>query len=420
MDDTAAASQGQGSLHQDALADETRRAQKAETLLRGIAETIPGFVWAADAAGQLDFSTQSWVRFSGSQPQQSLGDGWAAFLHPDDLPAVKLAWSHAIATGTPYDTRFRLRRWDGVYRWFLVRATPLRDDTGAIIRWAGINVDVDDRVQAERALLELNATLEQRVAQATAEREQVEDALRQSQKMEAIGQLTGGIAHDFNNMLQGVVGSLDLIRRRLDQGRVREIGHLLDLATQGANRAGALTAQLLGFARRQALTPHPIDPATVVADMAELVRRTVGPAIVVILDVLHGQQVLCDVNGLESSILNLAINARDAMPNGGRLTLAVAATALDAAEIAGHDELRPGPYARIAVTDTGTGMTPDIAARACEPFFTTKPVGRGTGLGLSQIYGFVRQLGGLVRIDTGPGRGTTIALLLPILPPAPA
>ena len=414
-DETAGALQGQ-----DALADETRRAQKAETLLRGIAETIPGFVWAADAAGQLDFSTQSWVQFSGGQPRQSLGDGWAAFLHPDDLPAVKVAWAHAIATGTAYDTRFRLRRWDGVYRWFLVRATPLRDDTGAIIRWAGINVDVDDRVQAERALLELNATLEQRVAQAADEREQVEAALRQSQKMEAIGQLTGGIAHDFNNMLQGVIGSLDLIRRRLEQGRVGEIGHLLALATQGANRAGALTAQLLSFARHQALTPHPIDPADIVADMAELVRRTVGPAIMVILDVVHGQQVLCDVNGLESSILNLAINARDAMPDSGRLTLSVAAIALDAAEIAGHDELHPGPYARLAVTDTGTGMTPDIAARAFEPFFTTKPVGRGTGLGLSQIYGFVRQSGGLVRLDTAPGRGTTIALLLPILPPARA
>lgn len=207
----------------NALAHYTRRADQAETLLRGISETIPGFTWAADAAGQVDHSTQSWVKFSGGQPGKSLGDGWATFLHPDDLLNARLAWEHAIATGTDYDTRFRVVRADGSYRWFLARATPRRDDTGAITRWAGINVDVDEQVQAERALQDLNATLEQRVAEATAAREQVEAELRQSQKIEAIGQLTGGIAHDFNNMLQGVVGSLDMIRRRLDQGRVNEI-----------------------------------------------------------------------------------------------------------------------------------------------------------------------------------------------------
>ena len=401
----------------DALAHHTRRADQAETLLRGISETIPGFLWAADAAGQVDYTNQSWVKFSGDQPGRSMGDGWATFLHPDDLSDARLAWEHAIATGTAYDTRFRLRRGDGSYRWFLVRATPLRDETGAITRWAGINVDVDEQVQAERALQDLNATLEQRVAEATAAREQVEAALRQSQKMEAIGQLTGGIAHDFNNMLQGVVGSLDMIRRRLDQGRLDEIGQLLGLATQGANRAGALTAQLLGFARQQALCPHPIDPADIVAGMAELVRRTVGPGILVSVETVPGLSVHCDGNGLESAVLNMAINARDAMPDGGRLMLSVAATTLGATDIIGHDRLGPGAYARIAVADTGTGMTPETAARAFEPFFTTKPMGRGTGLGLSQLYGFVSQSGGLVQLDTGPGRGTAVALLLPLLHP---
>ncbi len=396
--------------------DDAQRADRAETLLRGISETIPGFVWAADPSGKLDYTTQSWVTFSGGIPGQSLGDGWAAFLHPDDLLATRNAWAHAIATGTPYDTRFRVRRADGVYRWFLVRATPLRNAAGTITRWAGINVDVDEQVQAELALQEMNATLEQRVAQAMAEREQLEAALRQSQKMEAIGQLTGGIAHDFNNMLQGVIGSLDLIRRRVEQGRVDEIGRLLTLATQGADRAAALTAQLLSFARRQSLTPLLIDPSAIVADMAELVRRTAGPAVVVELDTIPGLQVRCDVSGLESAILNLAINARDAMPAGGHLRLSVRPVALRGADLAGRDGLAPGDYVRIAVADTGTGMTADVAQRAFEPFFTTKPVGRGTGLGLSQIYGFVHQSGGVVTLDSLPGRGTEVVVVLPAAP----
>ncbi len=398
---------------QGTLADETRRAQQAENLLDGVAEAIPGFVWAADPAGKLNYSTKSWTRFSGGAPGQSLGDGWAAFLHPDDLPHAQAAWVHAIATGTSYDVRFRVRRADGVYRWFLVRATPLRDAAGNITRWAGINVDVDEQVQAEQALLEMNATLEARVAEASADRELIEAALRQSQKMEAIGQLTGGIAHDFNNMLQGVIGSLDLIRRRIEQGRVDEIGRLLTFATQGADRAAALTAQLLSFARRQALVPRLIDPAAVVSDMAELVRRTAGPAVTVTLATTEYLQVLCDLNGLESAILNLAINARDAMPDGGRLTLSVRIAALGPGEIAGHDGLEAGDYVRIGVADTGTGMTPETAQRAFEPFFTTKPVGRGTGLGLSQLYGFVRQSGGLVQLDSRLGRGTEVAILLP-------
>ena len=398
--------------------DDVQRAHRAETLLQGISETIPGFVWAADPTGKLDFSTNSWVRFSGGMPGQSLGDGWVAFLHPDDLLGARTAWSHAIAQGTAYDTRFRLRRADGVYRWFLVRATPLRDASGAIIRWAGINVDVDEQVQAEMALQEMNATLEHRVAQAVAEREQLEAALRQSQKMEAIGQLTGGIAHDFNNMLQGVIGNLDLIRRRIEQGRANEVGRLLTLAAQGADRAAALTAQLLSFARRQSLTPRLIDPSAIVTGMAELVRQTAGPSVVVVLDTMPGLQVRCDVSGLESAVLNLAINARDAMPRGGQLRLSVRMVAMQAADLAGHEGMLPGEYVRIAVADTGIGMTPDVALRAFEPFFTTKPVGRGTGLGLSQIYGFVRQSGGVVALDSVPGRGTEVVVLLPCAPDA--
>ena len=408
---------GAGADHSEggatALATALTRVDQAETLLRGLSETIPGFIWAADAQGGLDYSTQAWVDFAGGQPNETRGNGWANFVHADDLPRALAAWHAALESGTPYDVRFRVRRRDGVYRWFLVRATPLRDGAGTIVRWAGINVDVHDQVQAELALQELNANLEARVAQATAERELIEATLRQSLKMEAIGQLTGGIAHDFNNMLQGVIGSLDLIRRRIEQGRTAEIGRLVGLATQGADRAAALTAQLLSFARRQALTPRPADPATVVRTMAELVRRTVGPAVTVTLGLQEGLSIVCDVNGLENAILNLAINARDAMPGGGTLSLAVTGVMLDTADTAGHDGVEPGPFVRLTVEDTGVGMTAEVAVRAFEPFYTTKPVGLGTGLGLSQIYGFVSQSGGIVDLRTALGAGTTVSLLLP-------
>ena len=388
-------------------------ANDAETLLFAIAETMPGSIWAADVRGALDFSTHGWGNLASSECGQACGDGWAAFVHPDDLPATGDKWRHSIATGSPFDNRFRVRGHDGLYRWFLARAIPLRDTSGTIIRWAGINVDVDDQVQTEHTLCHLNATLERRIALALAEREEAEGALRQAQRMEAIGQLTGGIAHDFNNMLQGVIGSLDLIQRRIGQGRYDEIDRFVTLAGQGADRAAALTAKLLSFARRQALIPQLTDPADIVVQMAEMVRCTVGPCIEVELDVIRDLQVRCDVSGLENAILNLAINARDAMPDGGRLVLSVGRALLTGADIAGHDGLYPGDYVRIALADTGTGMTADVASRVFDPFFTTKPIGQGTGLGLSQLYGFVRQSGGLVQLVTAEGRGTMFSMLLP-------
>ncbi len=266
---------------------------------------------------------------------------------------------------------------------------------------------VDERT---RALHDANTAL----LQEAEERARAEDALRQLQKMEAVGQLTGGIAHDFNNMLQGIGGSLELLQRRAEQGRVPDAMRYLENARKGVERAAVLTHRLLAFARRQTLQPSPIALDASVTHLAELIRRTMGPGIAVELRLAdHGRSVLCDRNQLESALLNLAINARDAMPDGGTLTIATANRRLNWADLSGQDEAKPGEYLEISVTDSGTGMTPSVAARAFEPFFTTKPVGQGTGLGLSQLYGFARQSGGSARLESAPGRGTTVRLFLP-------
>jgi nitrogen-specific signal transduction histidine kinase/CheY-like chemotaxis protein len=256
--------------------------------------------------------------------------------------------------------------------------------------------------------------LERRVAERTAELMTAEETLRQAQKMEAVGQLTGGIAHDFNNMLQGVVGGINMARRRVAEGRAEETLRYLEAAREAAERAAGLTRRLLAFARRQQLDPKPVDADGLVAGLADLVRRTMGPGVGVELRLHDGAGcVLCDPNELESALLNLCINARDAMPEGGLLTVGTADVHLSAADTP-EDEAKPGKYVAISVADTGTGMPPEVLERVFEPFFTTKPQGQGTGLGLSQVYGFVRQSGGLVRIESAPGRGTTVRLLLPL------
>ena len=251
------------------------------------------------------------------------------------------------------------------------------------------------------------------------EQRQAEEALRQSQKMEAVGQLTGGIAHDFNNMLQAIGGGLELAQRRVEQGRAAEAARYVEGARTTVARAAALTHRLLAFSRRQALQPRTVEPDALIAGMAELVRQTAGPGIAVELRTGGAWAVLCDPNQLENVLLNLAINARDAMPEGGRLTFSTRDVTLAPADVAGQDGVAAGDYVEIAVADTGAGMDEATRARAFEPFFTTKPIGQGTGLGLSQAYGFVRQSDGMVRLDSVPGQGTTVRLCLPRHAPSP-
>jgi PAS domain S-box-containing protein len=251
-------------------------------------------------------------------------------------------------------------------------------------------------------------------AREVTERRRLEEQLRQSQKMEAIGQLTGGIAHDFNNLLQGIVGSLEVIRKRIAQGRLADVERFLGSAMTSANRAAALTHRLLAFSRRQPLDPKPVEPNQLIASMEDLLRRSIGEQVSVELILAPGLwRTLCDPNQLESAVLNLAINARDAMPDGGRLTIETSNADFAAADAARRHGVSPGQYVSIRVTDTGTGMTPEVASRAFDPFFTTKPTGQGTGLGLSMIYGFARQSEGYAKIETEPGRGTAVQLYLP-------
>ncbi len=247
------------------------------------------------------------------------------------------------------------------------------------------------------------------------ERRQAEEALRQAQKMEAIGQLTGGIAHDFNNMLQGIAGGIELARRRISAGRPDDAKHYLDSVHQNTERAAALTHRLLAFSRRQALAPKLVVIDDLVTTMSGLIRQTAGPAIAVVVDILDGSwPVRCDPNQLENALLNLAINARDAMlPDGGELRIRTRHVKLVEADLAGWAGARPGEYVRISVIDTGTGMSPDVLEHAFEPFFTTKPDGHGTGLGLSQVFGFISQSNGVVRIETRVGAGTSVHLHLP-------
>jgi CheY-like chemotaxis protein len=231
--------------------------------------------------------------------------------------------------------------------------------------------------------------------------------------MEAVGQLTGGIAHDFNNLLTGIVGSLDLLQTRLNQGRTDNVARYINAAMTSANRAAALTHRLLAFARRQPLIPKGVDVNQLVVSLEDLLRRTMGETIDLEITARDDlRRTLCDPNQLESALLNLAINARDAMPDGGRLTISTANVRIDSVT-AGTPALSPGDYICIAVTDSGVGMSAEVAARAFDPFFTTKPIGQGTGLGLSMIYGFARQSNGHAAIDSKIGQGTTVRLYLP-------
>ncbi len=600
--------------------------EATEAQFRTLAQALPNQVWTARPDGFVDWLNARVVDYSGQQSDALVQAGWTVIVHPDDREAAERRWATSLASGEDYETEFRIRRHDGAYRWHLVRALPIRDEGGRILRWVGSNTDIHeqktaavatrqdrdrlwqlsgdlmlvcddagritavnpsvtrllgwapdevigrnvaellhpddvlptaaeiDRVRAgeppsafenrcrtksghhrllqwsavpdgrrihavgrditeQRALARdaeriwtlspvlkvvtdregvigasnpswtraLGWSADETIGRATASfmapddgdasRERVtrlgageplaeyrtemvartgerriiawtsvpeddklygfgrditaevegaeqlraaEDALRQSQKMEAVGQLTGGIAHDFNNLLQGITGSLEIIQRRVAQGRTAEIDRFIAGATTAANRAAALTHRLLAFSRRQPLDPRPVRVNPLVSSMEDLLRRTIGERIELELVLGGGLWLtLCDPNQLENAILNLAINARDAMPEGGRLVIETANAHLDAAYAAGLQGVRPGQYVCLAVTDTGTGMDAETIGKAFEPFFTTKPIGQGTGLGLSMIYGFARQSEGHAKIYSEPGRGTTFKLYLP-------
>lgn len=344
----------------------------------------------ADAQGRFVATNPAWQLLLGWSEEELLGRDSAWLNHPDDVEPTRAEIARLAAGHTAFNFENRFRHKDGHYRSFAWTAAL---DEGLIYAVAR---DITDEKAAAEALQE------------------VQDQLRQSQKMEAIGQLTGGIAHDFNNLLQGITGSLDLVQRRIAQGRTDDVGRFLTGAMTSANRAAALTHRLLAFSRRQPLDPRPLQVNPLLASMENLIRRTIGEAIELELVLAGGLwPTVCDANQLEAAILNLVINARDAMPKGGRLTIETCNVELDGRFAAHGRGVTPGDYVAIAVTDTGCGMAPEVVERAFDPFFTTKPMGQGTGLGLSMIYGFARQSEGYARIYSEIGRGTTVKLFLP-------
>ena len=499
--------------------------RQSEAQFRTFAQVMPNHFWAATPDGLLHWFNQQVFDYSGMQLAQLEGQGWASMVHPQDLPDAAVRWAGALQDGRAYETEFRLRRADGQYRWHLARALPIRDAQGQLSGWIGTNTDIEEQKATAQALAHLNATLEQQVAERTADRnrmwrlstdimlvadfearivsvnpawtallgwsdteligrkfmdlvhpedvaatlaevgrlaqgaitfrfenryqrkdggycvlawtavpderflhavgrdvtadreaaaalQRTEAALHQAQKMESVGQLTGGVAHDFNNLLQVIGGNLQLLAKDV-AGQERAEARVAN-ALAGVSRGGKLASQLLAFARRQPLAPKVVNIGRFVSGMEDMLRRTLGESVEVETVVSGGLwNTFADPVQVENALLNLAINARDAMDGVGKLTIELGNAHLDDSYVRSQPDAAPGQYVMLAVSDTGSGMAPEVLARAFEPFFSTKPEGKGTGLGLSMVYGFVKQSGGHARIYSEPGHGTTIKLYLP-------
>jgi signal transduction histidine kinase len=341
-------------------------------------------------------------------------EDWLETVYPADQPRMQSALQRSLDSGEDFIIEYRNLWPDGSLNWVDVRARAIRAKNGRVSSLVGVTSDITERKQAEGQLRRLNETLEQQVEERTSQLRHNEEVLRQSQKMEAVGQLTGGIAHDFNNMLTGIIGSLELLRRRLARGRTEDLDNLIELGVTSANRAAALTHRLLAFSRRQSLDSKPVELNELVRSMGELLHRSINESIRLemhLSDQLWTAE--ADPNQLESALLNLVINARDAMPEGGLLIVESSNKQLDTSFTNAHENLLPGDYVVLSVSDTGCGMPQSVINRAFDPFFTTKPIGQGTGLGLSMIYGFSKQSHGHVSITSEVGKGTTVELYLP-------
>ncbi|MGE7415600.1 PAS domain-containing protein [Methylobacterium tarhaniae] len=495
----------------------------SEEQFRILSQVLPNFVWSTDARGRATWFNERVYAYTNVSPGGLDAEGWQAIIHPDDRARVAAVWREAVEDRTGYQCEYRLRRADGTYRWFLARAQPVLSGVGAVTRWVGTSTDIDDQKRMMAELVRFNETLEQRVAERTAEHDRVwrnsrdllvvvggdgifravnpaweeilghdpaevvgrsfldflwpddaeatttalaaavaarhltnfenryihrdgtprwlswhtsvegglvfasgrdvtaekaqaaalaqaEEALRQSQKLEAVGQLTGGVAHDFNNLLTIIRSSVDFLRRP-DLPEARR-SRYLTAVSETVDRAAKLTSQLLAFARRQALKPETLDVGARLRVVADLIDTVTGARITVATEVPdHPCFVRVDASQFETALVNMAVNARDAMAGEGTLTLRLAC-GVDLPPIRGHAGAA-GPFAAVSLHDTGTGIPPELLSRVFEPFFTTKEVGRGTGLGLSQVFGFAKQSGGDVAVESVPGRGTTFTLYLP-------
>ena len=403
--------------------------RQSQTELQLIINAMPVLIGYVDHEQRFRLNNSAYLDWYGMTPQELYGKsirevlGDEVYAGREDMITAALGGKAcSFTTITPHH--------DGRPRHALMKYLPRFSNDGSVNGFYIFVIDETERKLTEEALRNLNENLEERVAQRTQalaeanqrlqnemfERERAEDALRHAQKMEAVGQLTGGIAHDFNNMLTGIIGSLDLMQRYIAAGRSDDIGRFADAAVASAHRAAALTHRLLAFSRRQSLDRRPTDPNQLVASLEDLFRRTKGAHIT--LNVQLGRDIWpvnTDASQLENALLNLVINARDAMPDGGELLIETANSYLDGTDITTLEPVKAGDYVMLGVSDNGSGMAPKILAKAFDPFFTTKPIGQGTGLGLSMIYGFAQQSGGHVTIQSEPGQGTCVRLYLPRL-----
>ncbi|HEV2623031.1 MAG TPA: response regulator [Frateuria sp.] len=386
----------------------------SEQRFRAAIRAVQGVLWTNDAEGMMRGEQPGWAEMTGQGFDEYQGRGWASALHPDDVEPTLQAWEAALARRSTFQVEHRLRTASGEWRTFSVRAIPAFDSKGNVREWVGVHTDVTEQRATEQSLRELTATLEQRVREETAARQEALAKLHEAQKLETIGQLTGGVAHDFNNLLMPITGALDMLHRRYSDIDARA-GRLIDGALQSAERAKILVQRLLGFARRQTLETQAVDMVALLDGMRDLIKSSVGATIE-----LHAEypaslpHALADPNQLELALLNLCVNARDAMPRGGALTITADVVAPGRAQ----PELPRRDYVRVCVADTGTGMDQSTLARAIEPFFSTKETGRGTGLGLSMVHGLAGQLGGHFAIASKPGKGTRVELWLPLAPAA--
>jgi PAS domain S-box-containing protein len=373
-----------------------RSLRESEERFRRIANSAPAMMWVTRLDRTRDFVNDAYMEFTGLSREEAQALDWRTRIHPDDVDRIVAESIAGEAARGVFTLEGRYRRHDGEWRWLRSVSQPRFGPDGELIGFIGVATDV---TLAKEAELDLKALVERQAGELGHAQEQ----LRQSQKMEALGQLTGGIAHDFNNLLTVVVGGLDLIAKNVKDERMqRYAANALTAAERGAR----LTAQLLAFSRVQKLEVKPTFVAPLIEGMRPLLRNVLGPGIEKVFELDEAMvPIMADPTQLELAVLNLAINARDAMPDGGKLAFCTTLR-----EIANDPELDDGDYVELAVRDTGSGMDSEVASRAFEPFFTTKEVGKGTGLGLSMVYGVARQSGGTARIDSIPGEGTTVRL----------
>ncbi|WP_296600601.1 ATP-binding protein [Phenylobacterium sp.] len=383
--------------------------QATERRFRTLADSAPILMWVTRTDGKREFANKTYVDFLGAGYDAALDFDWRKVLHPDDIGRILQEQVAGEASRQLFTLEARFLRHDGEYRWVRSVSQPRWAPDGTFDGFIGVGYDITDAKRAEADLKRINDLLAERIEAALAERDEAEAALQRAQKLEAVGQLTGGVAHDFNNLLTVVIGALDLMQRHPGDAARRE--RMIEAAMGAARRGERLTQQLLAFSRRQALKPEPLVVDGLLKDAEPLLRRAVGEAVTLIVAPGAPDAVVdVDPSQFEAAIMNLVVNARDATPAGGMIRIETLPVLLEARQVEG---LEAGDYLCVGVHDTGAGMDDATIARAFEPFFTTKEQGRGTGLGLSQVYGFARQSGGAATVDSKPGKGASVCLYLP-------